>query len=323
MAESLAFQHLPCDVLTVVLSYLVDEYELVFNLTSKRFRSCSRPSKKRKHEKEFLSCRLPYCERVSLVDWAINTCHMPRGILGPGNIEYLSDLACRNKSQDFAVLEHLFSNWHPLEGDLSCGDGRHNYVKICHAAALGRVDLLENLKGLIERVWDTRSSWFGWEDCMRLRASHACALAALGGHLRALQWLKAKGCIWNRWTCKAATLSGSEELQLWVRTQQVYDKCCSCTSLEDKCQIRAMRGWPIYGCKPHVMTERRGSLYRTDCIHYPSDLIPLVPLCDHILLPCVLMETWHPSIYCTCDSSLCASDASDCDSSDCDSKTCE
>ena len=319
------FPPLSDDVLTLVLSFVVDEYGLVCHLINKRFRSIMKGEalKKRKREEdgstlEILSCRRPYCERVPLLDWAISF-GMPRGVVKTGDrhgdIEDLSDLACRNKSQDFAVLEHLFATCPPLdvEGDPGLdGDGRHNYVKICHAAALGRVDLLKNLKRLIESIWGgAESSWYAWDECMRSECGRdACIQAALGGHLITLKWLKAHGCDWGPSTCTAATLGGSEELQRWVRTQQEYPKCCDCTSLEDhhvrctqrsnlkECQRVHTRGWPVYGCKPKVVFDHRNLLdldHTTfGCPHFPLSIPPLLPrqgsklLRAHMVFP----NTW-------------------------------
>ena len=48
--------------------------------------------------------------------------------------------------------------------------------------------------------------------------SNTCAAAAYGGQLKALKWLRAKGCPWNKVTCHAAAFIGHLEILAWARS---------------------------------------------------------------------------------------------------------
>lgn len=45
---------------------------------------------------------------------------------------------------------------------------------------------------------------------------NACALAAQGGHLAALQWLRARGCPWDASTCAMAAYDGHLNVLQWA-----------------------------------------------------------------------------------------------------------
>jgi len=49
------------------------------------------------------------------------------------------------------------------------------------------------------------------------RSAPACAAAAAGGHLGALQWLRARGCPWDAETCKDAEDFGHGAVLEWAR----------------------------------------------------------------------------------------------------------
>ena len=49
------------------------------------------------------------------------------------------------------------------------------------------------------------------------RRSGICALAARGGHLEVLQWLREHGCPWDAWTCELAARGGHLEALQWAR----------------------------------------------------------------------------------------------------------
>ena len=51
----------------------------------------------------------------------------------------------------------------------------------------------------------------------RGRRARACAYAARGGHVEALEWARAMGMPWDRETCKAAARSGRLDVLRWLR----------------------------------------------------------------------------------------------------------
>ena len=46
-----------------------------------------------------------------------------------------------------------------------------------------------------------------------------CAYAAEGGHLEVLQWARANGCPWDNRTCIAAAENGHLEVLKWARAE--------------------------------------------------------------------------------------------------------
>ena len=44
-----------------------------------------------------------------------------------------------------------------------------------------------------------------------------CAMAAMGGHLQVLQWLRGEGCPWDHRTCYYAVDFGHVEVLRWAR----------------------------------------------------------------------------------------------------------
>ena len=42
-------------------------------------------------------------------------------------------------------------------------------------------------------------------------------MAARGGNLELVQWLRGAGCPWDRWTCSLAVYGGRVEVLRWVR----------------------------------------------------------------------------------------------------------
>ena len=52
----------------------------------------------------------------------------------------------------------------------------------------------------------------------RLRVGRVYVLgAAKYGHLEVLQWARANGCPWNKWTCAFAARHGHLEVLQWLR----------------------------------------------------------------------------------------------------------
>merc|ERR1711904_264377 len=45
------------------------------------------------------------------------------------------------------------------------------------------------------------------------------AWAAENGHLKVLQWARANGCPWDKWTCSKAALKGHLEVLKWARAK--------------------------------------------------------------------------------------------------------
>ena len=49
------------------------------------------------------------------------------------------------------------------------------------------------------------------------RQEYLCQAAARSGQLEELQWLRANGCPWDRWTCSGAARGGHLEVLQWLR----------------------------------------------------------------------------------------------------------
>jgi hypothetical protein len=45
---------------------------------------------------------------------------------------------------------------------------------------------------------------------------NCCAVAARGGHLEVLKWLRANGCQWNKGTVGEATRAGHDDVLQWA-----------------------------------------------------------------------------------------------------------
>jgi hypothetical protein len=67
----------------------------------------------------------------------------------------------------------------------------------------------------------------------------ACAKAAEYGHLLALQWLKANGCDWDKYTCRCAARDGHLHILQWARENGCdWDSTtCSCAALHGHLHI--------------------------------------------------------------------------------------
>ena len=59
-----------------------------------------------------------------------------------------------------------------------------------------------------------------------------CRYAAEGGHLEALQWARAHGCPWDRWTCANAASNGHLEVLQWARAHGCPwdERTCRCAA---------------------------------------------------------------------------------------------
>ena len=81
-----------------------------------------------------------------------------------------------------------------------------------------------------EEVQPDEDDAIGWENW----TPHCCALAAKGGHLQVLKWLRCgeeeddgpmlatdsvdeNACPWDEWTCAYAAAGGSLEVLQWAR----------------------------------------------------------------------------------------------------------
>ena len=57
------------------------------------------------------------------------------------------------------------------------------------------------------------------EKLSKLWDEQTCRLAAFGGHLEVMKWLRAKGCPWGTGTSRSAALGGHLEVLQWMRGQ--------------------------------------------------------------------------------------------------------
>ncbi len=64
------------------------------------------------------------------------------------------------------------------------------------------------------------------------RQERLCEAAAKGGHLEVLQWLRANGCLWNKYTCWEAAKCGHLEVLQWAHANGClwdWDTCANAT----------------------------------------------------------------------------------------------
>ena len=62
--------------------------------------------------------------------------------------------------------------------------------------------------------WEEEDLEDDWNDETSL---DCCALAARGGHLEVLKWLRAQDCPWDEWTFASAAWDGHLEVLKWMR----------------------------------------------------------------------------------------------------------
>ena len=77
-----------------------------------------------------------------------------------------------------------------------------------------------------KRLAETRPQWLFEEDVCK---------AAKNGHLKLLQWFRAKGCSWNSMTRAFAALGGHLKVLQWLRADE-------CPWDEDTCAYAALSG---------------------------------------------------------------------------------
>ncbi len=130
--------------------------------------------------------------------------------------------------------------------------------QICYQAArFGHSKVLE---------W-CRSNDFPWDmmECMKIAMKNGhvsilkmirpwpedvpvCAVAALSGNLRILQWLRKEGCPWDERTCHGAAMKGHLKVLKWCR-----ENCCpwnkyTCAIAADHCQLHVYKRCLQNGC---------------------------------------------------------------------------
>ena len=71
---------------------------------------------------------------------------------------------------------------------------------------------LAALGGYLELVKWLRAKWCPWGKVTSFMAAH-------GGHLELVKWLRAKGCPWGKVTSLGAALAGQLEVLQWMRAQ--------------------------------------------------------------------------------------------------------
>ena len=88
--------------------------------------------------------------------------------------------------------------------------------------------------------------------------THTCSAAALGGHLEVLQWARANGCPWDRWTCTAdyAARGGSIEVLEWLRTNGCPWDSKTCKSAAEGGHLEVLQWLRANGCPWNEGTEK-------------------------------------------------------------------
>jgi len=75
-----------------------------------------------------------------------------------------------------------------------------------------------------------------------------CALAAYGGHLPVLVWLKAQGCPWDAWTCHYAAWNNHVEVLQWAWLRGCPWDARTCAKAAEGGSLDALR-W-LRSCDP-------------------------------------------------------------------------
>ena len=76
----------------------------------------------------------------------------------------------------------------------------------------------------------------------------ACAGAALGGHLAVLQWVRAQGCPWDKWTCAWAAEKGHLAVLQWARAQGCPWDEKTCSSAAENGHLAVLQWARAQGC---------------------------------------------------------------------------
>ena len=78
--------------------------------------------------------------------------------------------------------------------------------------------------------------------------SQTCECAALNGHLKMLQWLRANDCPWDQWTCVFALFNGHLEALQWAVVNGCPCDESICTYAVVNNQLEALQWLRANGC---------------------------------------------------------------------------
>ena len=128
---------------------------------------------------------------------------------------------------DPADLARLPAVSRGMRGAVALMGLRFEEIDAFDAAQLGCLSAVERhqRRGRLERQQlpcDTAARVGNLEKLKEFRADDTpwgstCWAAASGGHIKVLQWARAKGCPWSEWTCSSAARGGHLEVLQWAR----------------------------------------------------------------------------------------------------------
>ena len=81
-----------------------------------------------------------------------------------------------------------------------------------------------------------------------LMDKRTCALAAEGGHLETLQWLRSQGCAWDQYTCAWAATHGHLKCLQWARSEGCPWDESTCSSAAERGHLEVLRWARDNGC---------------------------------------------------------------------------
>jgi hypothetical protein len=80
------------------------------------------------------------------------------------------------------------------------------------------------------------------------RQERLCEAAAKGGHLEVLQWLRADGCLWNKYTCWEAAKCGHLEVLQWAHANGCLWDWHTCANATGGGHLEVLQWLRANGC---------------------------------------------------------------------------
>jgi hypothetical protein len=83
----------------------------------------------------------------------------------------------------------------------------------------------------------------------RLCLRDACSLAACGGNLEVLKWLRRTGCPWDQWACYFAARGGHLEVLTWLRDARFPWTAATCAAAAASGHLEVLKWLHNIGCR--------------------------------------------------------------------------
>ena len=81
-----------------------------------------------------------------------------------------------------------------------------------------------------------------------------CAIAAEGGHLKLLQWARANGCLWGKYTCASAAFGGHLEVLQWAHANGCPWNGLTCSDAAQGGHLEVLQWARANGCPWNAST---------------------------------------------------------------------